>query len=535
MTDLYEIVFSNMSDELTSVIDTKYGTLGSIKKSLNSNLSKNQNLRPNSPEAIRARRRSRNADIKNLQYAVVFNKLSLIYFVEKQFRSDIYKQTLQTEEFFETRNSTDNPLMSGLYYKSFESFSDIEKYIEDNDIPKSDFKDKKDVEQVLFRLLEMAASTRMPSLQKVIDHAMSATTEKDKRVKFDGTLKQNLIRHIKDWSEKREVARLELLHPAFRARLIETIENLPWIVTDDSEGIKIFSTAVSDKQIYALNKSRAEASNEDISKLKNIAHEMRKFHNLIQGLDVVTLEQNMEAEENTDRVFNAPQIFRTEKLKDDIIPFLFKEKKLTLSEQHVYDIISEVLEDFTGTYRTISNITVEDDEEVDIFSTIENVNDTSDLDSLILRNEVIEIIKTLDYKEQKVLFISSGFIGLLSRIQEEMERLKRGIPSSSEREKYRILIKNKERFLNFPPIKLGMTTNRLIKFLEKNLLEDFYNTDVSIDTLAGNREEILIKVFEPYPDNEINNLEILVNDIFLDEFYRDFDVEITIEGESSEG
>ena len=72
----------------------------------------------------------------------------------------------------------------------------------------------------------------MPSLQKVIDHAMSATTEKDKRVKFDGTLKQNLIRHIKDWSEKREVAKLELLHPAFRKRLIQTIENLPWIVTE---------------------------------------------------------------------------------------------------------------------------------------------------------------------------------------------------------------------------------------------------------------------------------------------------------------
>ena len=53
----------------------------------------------------------------------------------------------------------------------------------------------------------MAASTRMPSLQKVIDHAMSATTEKDKRVKFDGTLKQNLVRHIGDWSEKREVAK----------------------------------------------------------------------------------------------------------------------------------------------------------------------------------------------------------------------------------------------------------------------------------------------------------------------------------------
>ena len=47
----------------------------------------------------------------------------------------------------------------------------------------------------------MAASTRM-SLQKVIDHAMSATTEKDKRVKFDGTLKQNLVRHIKDWLRK---------------------------------------------------------------------------------------------------------------------------------------------------------------------------------------------------------------------------------------------------------------------------------------------------------------------------------------------
>ena len=34
----------------------------------------------------------------------------------------------------------------------------------------------------------------------------------------------------------------------------------------------------------------------------------------------------METEENTDRVFNAPQIFRTEKLKEEIVPFLFIEK-----------------------------------------------------------------------------------------------------------------------------------------------------------------------------------------------------------------
>ena len=244
MTDVYELNLSDMSDELTSVVDTKYGTLDSIQKSLNSNLAQNPNLKLNSPEAIRARRRSRNADIRNLQYAVVFNKLSLIYFFEKQFRSDIYKKTLETEEFFETRNSRNNPHMSGLHYKPFEPFSDIERYIEDKDIPSSDFKDRKAIEQVLFKLLEMAASTKMPSLQKVIDHAMSATTEKDKRVKFDGTLKQNLIRHIKDWSEKREVAKLELLHPAFRERLISTLEDISWIASDDSEGIKILAQGI---------------------------------------------------------------------------------------------------------------------------------------------------------------------------------------------------------------------------------------------------------------------------------------------------
>ena len=144
MTDVYELNLENMSNELTSVIDAKCGTLDSIQKSLNSNLSQNPNLKPNSPEAIRARRASRNADIRNLQYAVVFNKLSLIYFVENKFRSDIYKRTLETEEFFETGNSRDNPHMSGLYYKPFESFSDIEKYLDDNDIPESDFRDQKD-------------------------------------------------------------------------------------------------------------------------------------------------------------------------------------------------------------------------------------------------------------------------------------------------------------------------------------------------------------------------------------------------------
>ena len=95
-------------------------------------------------------------------------------------------------------------------------------------------------------------------------------------------------------------------------------------------------------------------------------------------------------------------------------------------------------------------------------------------------------------------------------------------------------MKNESRFLNFPPIKLGMTTNKLIKFLEKNLLQDFYNTDLSKDTLYESREKILKKVFESYPADEKNNLELLVNDIFLEEFYKDFDVEITKEGEDSE-
>ena len=36
MTDVYELNLSDMSDELTSVVDTKYGTLDSIQKSLNS-------------------------------------------------------------------------------------------------------------------------------------------------------------------------------------------------------------------------------------------------------------------------------------------------------------------------------------------------------------------------------------------------------------------------------------------------------------------------------------------------------------------
>ena len=79
-----------------------------------------------------------------------------------------------------------------------------------------------------------------------------------------------------------------------------------------------------------------------------------------------------------------------------------------------------------------------------------------------------------------------------------------------------------------------MTTNKLIKFLEKNLLQDFYNTDLSKDALSESREKILKKVFESYPADEKNNLELLVNDIFLQEFYEDFHVEIIKEGEDSE-
>ena len=57
--------------------------------------------------------------------------------------------------------------MSGLHYKPFEPFSDIERYIEDKDIPSSDFKDRKAIEQVLFKLLEMAASTKCLHYKKL--------------------------------------------------------------------------------------------------------------------------------------------------------------------------------------------------------------------------------------------------------------------------------------------------------------------------------------------------------------------------------
>lgn len=533
MTDIYNLDLSGMSNELPSIIDTKYSTLAMIQRSLTSNNAQVNNAQITPREAIRARRLQNNTEIKNLQYSVVFNFLSLIYFGNNDFHSDIYRQTLETDEFYENINPTSIPRMSGLRYKFYDSTSEIEKYINESDIDESEIRDSKEIESVLLKLLEMAASTRMPSIQKVIDHSLTEETEEGKRNKFDGALINNLIRHIKDWSERREIARQELLHSAFRERLMNTIKDLSWVEVEEIEGVEVFKSAHGRNFIYSLNLNRASATGSEINTLNSIRREMRKFHEFIQGLDIETIERNQDIQENSDRVFNAPQILRTNVLKEKILPFLFIEKELILSEQHIYDIFSEMLEDYTGTYRTISNMLLQDGEEVDIFSNIPDSSIDASTDLLSLRNEVTSLIKSLPFEEIEILLISNAFLHIVERVRDYKVKLLREISDTRERNKYRLLIKNIRDQVNFPPMKINMTEKRIIEYMQENLIKSFYNKDFTVEDLFMESNEISNKVLADFPQDEIDTVKREIYDILSERQFIDFTFEIYKEGEES--
>jgi hypothetical protein len=499
---------------LPSITDTRYCIVGEIQRSMNekfeiSEIEKKENL--TRTEEIRLKRRKRNDDLINLEQSVVLSEIHYLYFEQKKFRAGIYHDELRTDDYFERdqKGSLKLPLKSGQIWKKYDEYSEIKKYkkIENGS-------EERDVSLILLQLLTMAQKTNIPPLQKVIDHAMANSDEKERKEIFTRTLNINLTRHIKDWSELRENSRKELLHHSFRKRLENTLEDLSWIkiIEEDDEDYFFFDQAAK-KMPEKDGPNQGAAFRKQREKL---LLGLKNFYGDIQGYDIEYFETLQDLDENSVKKINAPQIFRSNVLETKLFPFLFKEEKMKLSIQDIYNLLQEYLERYiSGIRYSISDIHTFDDGEEnylsDIYAAEKNL---PDMQQGILRNDLISKLKNLDSVTQTKLNV----IFTVDRIKKGIDFHKNALEKERPEElnKYEIIIKSVNNLKNFSPIGMNMRVNRIDELIEKEVVKEYFMMDDPIDHLISKIDDYLEPIVSQYPEEEKENILREIFDIFIE-------------------
>ena len=492
------------SNLFPSIADTKYSLLSEIEKSMREQYEIENSKPKNQKEKIRLSRRKKNTDFIQLNQSVVLNELHKLYFLGGNFRSDIFKQTLENDQYFENPTNKKTPISSGYIWRAHQDDSEIAKY-------KDSFKGYEikelEVALLLWELKSMAEEADLPKLQQVIDHAQSKATEEEKRKTFNGTLNTNLKRHVMHWTEKRENASKELLHHSFRERLKATIESLNWIKEKDS--------------IYSSSKSKIYIEKDDIDYEKNIgyiAHKMKRFNDEIKGYTEGELTSRQDLTDNTERRVNAPQIFSTKTLKEKILPFFFKEQGLFLSMQNIYDILDRYLNNFIqGVSDVVRDEYVNDEGETLLYS--ENVDFIRNEDPhlQVIREDIVSKIQEMgDNKYIVYAFVVSYFIK--NQIKEEKERLNSQL-DSQEVKKYAFILSDNQNNYNFSPIKISMRVNKIDEYIQEEIVSGYFQVEETMDSLLKNAKEIIESILSDYEEGEDKEqAENAVMDIIVESF-----------------
>jgi len=477
-----------MTDNLfPSLADTKYSLVSEIEKSMREQYEIENSKPKNQKEKIRLSRRKRNRDFIQLNQSVVLNELHKIYFIFGNFRSDIFKQILENEQYFENPRNKKTAISSGFIWRAHQDDSEIEKY-------KDSFKayevKEADVASLLWELKSMAEETNMPKLQQVIDHAQSKATEEEKRKTFNGTLNTNLVRYVMHWTEKRENASKELLHHSFRERLNTTIENLKWIKERDT--------------IYSSSKSKIHIDKFDLlyeQHIGNIAHKMKRFNDEIKGYTEGELTSRQDLTDNTEKKVNAPQIFSSKTLQEKILPFLFKEQELFLSMQNIYDILDRFLNNFIqGVSNEISDEYKNDKGETLLYSENADLIRNDDPQLQVIREDIVSKIQEMgDNKSIVCAFYTYLFIK--SQIIQEKERLDSQL-DSQEVKKYAFILSDSENNYNFSPIQISMRVNKIDEYIQEEIVSGYFQVEETIDSLLKNAEEIIESTLSDYEEGD---------------------------------
>ena len=509
-----------------SLTDTQFCIVSEIQNSMNENyeisqLDQKEGLTPK--ETVRLRRRKRNVDLINLEQSVVLSEIHYLYFKKGDFKAGVYQDALISEEFFSRKpgeGALTEPIPSGQKWKEHDESSEIKKYKQAN--KKSS---ERDVFLVLYELLDMAKRTKIPPLQKVIDHSMATQDEKERREIFNRTLNINLTRHIADWSELREISRKELLHHSFRERLEGILENLDWLKVIDQDSTSFYFYDDNAEELPDKN-----GPNEGFKfKQRNqyLLRNLKQFHKYIQGYDSEYFESVQDIDENSERKVNAPQIFRSDVIEEKLLPFFFKEEKLKLSRQDIFNLLSEFIERYiSGVTGSVSDLRVSDDGEESSLSDEVAVNENNpEMEEGIVRENLIAKIKNLDKEMLKKLNVIYTFYLIKERIEFYKNELKR--ERATELNKYAVIIKTDDNSTNFSPIRMDMRVNRIDELIQEEVVEDYYNLEDKIEDLILEIDVYLKPITSSYPKKNQDSIQNEIMDILVESIMKNLDFELS--------
>ena len=243
---------------------------------------------------------------------------------------------------------------------------------------------------------------------------------------------------------------------------------------------------------------------------------MKQFHKDIQGYDNEYFESVQDIDENSERKVNAPQIFRSDVIKEKLLPFFFKEEKLKLSRQDIFNLLSEFLERYiSGVTGSISDLRVSHDGEESSLSDEVAVNENNpEMEEEVIRRNLITKIKNLDKEILKKLNVIYTVYLLKDRIKFFKNELER--ERATELNKYAVIIKTADNSMNFSPIRMDMRVNKIDELIQEEVVEDYYNLENKIDDLISEIDVYLKPITSSYPKKDQETIQNEVMDILVD-------------------
>jgi len=544
------------TNELPSIIDTKFSILDEIEKSLSIKFAKNNKNLSAREKIIIDRKNKKLIPYKNLAKAIVFNQISAIYIVGKKFGAGIYKEELGSDLFIDDKGKF---IKSAYYFSEHDITSEILKYQEPNS-PKK----KKSLELVVEHLEELAKLGNFPPIQKILDNSKSfilakeseentKKSEEDKRKIFDGLLNKELIRGIGNWSSLREVAAREIIHSSFRKRVERDLGELDWmqsfeeksIIRNSKKTFKIFYFNNEDStSLYDPHKEFGDLTQNEYKKIDQIVDKMKKFDSKLLGYDKEYLQRKQEVVDNSlnNINFNAPNNYSSKTLKDEIFPFLFKDQKLQLTLNQLFLILQKPIEQYIGTLQLSKSFEISDqitngnssDEKsaslIDLQFIDQQIFETEEN---LIREILSDAIKHLPENDVKVVSTMIGTIKLSENILKQKERIFVEYEKEEAKEKE---IKISFQNIKFFPIKIGMREKQIQDAIFSNIVNNWYDLKITPKELLELSQNVLNKLIDSieHESQEVGNYRRVALDIFHEIFQSDVSIKYTYEEDKNE-
>lgn len=343
----------NQPKILPSRKDSVCAIISDIESSLEVEELRNKldNLESNTKEEIKIRREYRSKqEIGSLPESTIYNQIHTIYEVDKKFRAGVFHEEFRTDLYVDRvlNNGVEKEILigSGLYYKEEDSIYITHK----EDCPSIDIKEiKVEVPGLYVHILNLCISNGLEEIQKYVDLAKAklADGQVAARGYYDFLIKRDIERSLSKWSQTREVSRREIIHSAFRSRLDNEVENYPRIKKEEIHSREYYYIDEDSEYLFKPPNTLSGATDEEIGAFQSLVSSLKIFDPEKTGLSRERLQQQQDIIENQpSEETNAPQIYRTVTIKNNILPHLFRDKKLKLSKNDIYLILQKDVENY---------------------------------------------------------------------------------------------------------------------------------------------------------------------------------------------